>query len=337
MPSTALKLAAKMALLLGLAAAIQFALFVSPLNPAERRNTFLDVWKPKHDRLIEPGRNRFIVTGGSNIAFGIDSTWLEHATGRPTINLGLHAGIGLEFMLNEVAAGARAGDVVVLSPEYEQFFGDLMYSELAAVEMLQDNPSALRYFSTWRQWLNLMKNVQVVNRNAVFNRLDHIKARLRVGGERQRDPVYELEAFDAHGDAVAHLDLPHDPGLFAAAFRPIQGSLNEAAFAAIAECVATLRARGATMVVVYPTVAAAYWTLHRDAAREVAAHMPPAWTLTTPDEWVYEDVLFYDTQYHLGREGRRRRTERLAGILRAAGVLESPPASTGSGAPGVRP
>jgi hypothetical protein len=50
----------------------------------------------------------------------------------------------------------------------------------------------------------------------------------------------------------------------------------------------------------------------------------------------YEDVLFCDTQYHLGREGRRRRTERLAGILRAAGILESPTASTG-GSPGVRP
>jgi hypothetical protein len=319
----AMKLTLKVASLLALLAVVQFALLFSPLRPPGWKSTFLEEWGAKHARFSEPAQNRLIVTGGSNVAFGIDSSWLESVTKRPTINLGLHAGVGLEFMLNEIVDDARPGDLVILIPEYEQFYGDLMYGELPLVEILQDNPSGLRYVSSWWQWVNVFKNAQVANRNAVFNRLDQLKTRLRRGANPDRNPIYERDAFDARGDAVAHLELPHDPDLFAAAFKPIRGALNERAFASIARCAVQLEMKGAKLVIVYPSVAASYWARHRDAAQGVAARMPTRWTLTRPEDWVFEDRLFYDTHYHLGREGRQIRTEQLAKALRAAGVIAS--------------
>ena len=103
-----IKLVFKICALLGLVAIVEGAFLLSPLSRAVPNNTFLDAWRVKHDQLVAPGENRLIIAGGSNCAFGIDSAMLESFTTGKTINLGLHGGIGLALMVNEVEDGRAA-------------------------------------------------------------------------------------------------------------------------------------------------------------------------------------------------------------------------------------
>jgi len=309
------------AVLLGvIVVAVEAILLVSPLNPAEGKATFPAAWGDKHALATAPGEHRIILAGGSNVAFGVDSTLIERSTGRSTVNLGLHAGIGLSMMLNEVSDVARRGDLVVVIPEYEQFFGDLVDGGLAAIQILQANWSALAYVSTWYQWRNLSRDVVMANRLAAMNRLDQAKRLIR--GMRPATPalavrkVYDREAFDSRGDLTAHLALPTNPEAVLTGIGRLSGELNARALVVLEHAADRVSSRGGHFVIVFPAVAESYWSVNHDRIESVAASMPSRWTRTSPSEWVYHDPLFYDTPYHLARQGRNRRTLQLLAVLR---------------------
>lgn len=134
----------KGALLAVLVAVVQGMLFLWPTSRDVLHHTYFGAWQLKHQLLVDPGRNRIILAGGSNVAFSFDSTTLERALARPTINMGLHGDLGLAHMAHEVEDGARAGDLVVLIPEYEHFYGDTLNGAQAAAEVVQYQWSALR-------------------------------------------------------------------------------------------------------------------------------------------------------------------------------------------------
>jgi len=43
------------------------------------------------------------------------------------INKGVNAGIGLIYMMDEILPYIKEGDIIVISPEYDQFYGNFAY------------------------------------------------------------------------------------------------------------------------------------------------------------------------------------------------------------------
>ena len=76
-------------------------------------------------------------------------------------------------------------------------------------------------------------------------------------------------------------------------------------------------------MIVFPGVAAGFWVLNRDLIEHVDAQLSNRLKRTTPQRWIFEDRLFFDTPYHLNRIGREVRTQQLAGVLQA--VVNEPP------------
>lgn len=77
------------------------------------------LYASKLPSLAAPGeRDRILLLGGSGTAYGFDSAQIAESTGRYTLNLGLHAGLGLDANLDTWLPWIRSGDLVVLSPEY---------------------------------------------------------------------------------------------------------------------------------------------------------------------------------------------------------------------------
>src|SRR5579871_2878797 len=66
---------------------------------------------------------RIIVIGGSNATFSFDSKVLKAEMRENVVNAALHIGFGTQYMLNVAGKYARPGDIIVLCPEYEQFYG----------------------------------------------------------------------------------------------------------------------------------------------------------------------------------------------------------------------
>ncbi len=72
----------------------------------------------KHRTLDSLPSPKIIFVGASNLAFGLNCKIIEDSLKLPVVNMGLHGGLGLYFILNEGRSNIQKGDIVILSIEY---------------------------------------------------------------------------------------------------------------------------------------------------------------------------------------------------------------------------
>ncbi|QIK36797.1 hypothetical protein GWK36_00935 [Caldichromatium japonicum] len=67
---------------------------------------------------------KVLVLAGSNALFSLDSGLLEADWGRPVVNLGVNAALGLDYLLRTAEPLLQPGDLVVMPLEYPLYQGD---------------------------------------------------------------------------------------------------------------------------------------------------------------------------------------------------------------------
>jgi len=252
------------------------------------------------------GRGRVILIGGSGLAFGTDSAAISAAAGRPVVNMGMIAGLGLDYMLREAADGLRAGDLAVLIPEYEVIGGGVRGHGPTFVNLLEFNPAAGRYMGLRQWWMAAQAMAQTNGRQWA----NAVTVAIRHGGAYQ-PPAYSTKAFNSDGDAVGHLDLPHQP-------LPQPYPLMQAqpeALASIERFRSRVRAAGADFVLVFPALAESQFKFNQAEIDKLAAGLTGIPVVGKPEEWVYPDSWFYDTFYHASRQARSARSAHLGQLL----------------------
>jgi hypothetical protein len=269
-------------------------------------------WKVKH--LEETRPPRIVFVGGSNLAFGIDSTEIEKALGTTVVNMGMGFNMGLRFMLDLVEPRIGKGDLVVLVPEYNLFYG-LFDGDERLLDVLELYPEGWKLIHSRQQWKNL-----------VMNSFRHVKFKLnrvlqQVGHEPDPACVYCPQAFNDHGDLTAHLGKPGKDVSKMAFLKNASREVDGEAIEVINAFASRLIARGARVVFLYPSIPqpdyderkAAIDRLH--AALTAKMKVPQ---LSTPEDFVYPAGEFYDWVYHLNAEGRQKRTRSIIADLRPA-------------------
>ena len=98
----------------------------------EPQNGYMAELRDKQKLLKNTPGPKLVLVGGSNLAFGVDSEKIEQQTGMRVVNMGLHGGVGLPYMLSLALPELKSGDVVVVSPEYELFFQSAMLESALA-------------------------------------------------------------------------------------------------------------------------------------------------------------------------------------------------------------
>jgi hypothetical protein len=261
----------------------------------------------KHHVLVHQPSPRIVLVGGSNLAFGVDSSMMGHALGYHPVNMGLHLGLGLDFMLTEVAPFLKPGDVVLISLEYEHFI-DLYYGDASTLFiMLQVQPSSIHFLTFGHAVLLLDQGLMVMG--------SMIRHSLRVlSGERQGEAsVYQRSAFNQFGDFVAHhtkgpQPFPVDrykPPTHASMARVIQ-RLNHFH--------AACQRQGILVFYSYPPLVQEQMQANRAIIQDIAGqlaqqlHMP---LLDTPEEMSLPVDYFFDGPYHLNVIGTGIRTSHL--------------------------
>jgi hypothetical protein len=242
---------------------------------------------------------RIVFVGGSGLAYGIDSGRIGRAFSRTPVNLGLNAGFGLRYILDEAGPLLRPGDLVVVVPEYEQFSGKNLEGGQALVELLgvRRDPAMLP-----RLGLDLLLDS---NRSVTS------------WSRTERNPGHaDRSWFDGNGDVVGHLERggkPVIPSRF-------EYSRNGRAFALLGDFVRECGRRGIPAAVLYPAVCRSFRDLNARSIASIQAEL--ARTLggnlasVDPEASVFEDRHAYDTPYHLNAKGRELRTD---GVIRELG------------------
>ncbi|HET9317756.1 MAG TPA: hypothetical protein VFQ51_19335 [Vicinamibacteria bacterium] len=262
------------------------------------------------ERLLRTTRPpRVLLVGGSSLAFGVDSRQLEDALGVPVRNLALNAGLGLDLILRQAEKGLVPGDRVLLSPEYRLLDPGTPFDSSTVWQAVALVPAMARYLSP-RAVPQLLDDGLALP----HQRLSGLWTWVRAGRPGQ---LYRRQGFDDRGDFVGHLDLASEQGNNRHARIPPPDDLADAV-ELLSRFARRARSLGVEVVILPPPFPAddepsrhdAVGRIWRTVSHETGMRVIPVWS---PDR-----SLFYDTEYHLTREGRRAHTQEILRALRAA-------------------
>lgn len=91
--------------------------------PTERTRYLDEWWKKKETYAKSIDGKKILIVSGSNTLFSVRASDIEKKINIPTVNFGVHAGLGLKYILNRVSGVLNEEDIIVLPLEYEMYQG----------------------------------------------------------------------------------------------------------------------------------------------------------------------------------------------------------------------
>ncbi|GHB37134.1 hypothetical protein [Mongoliitalea lutea] len=270
-----------------------------------RNNDYMLAMIDKHQRVEGLNSPKLIFAGGSNLAFGLDSERIQEELDIPVVNLGLHAGLGLDFMLKELKDQTKEDDIVVVSFEY---FLDNSGDRELKKHIRRGYAAAQKYYP-----INLKDEIL----SDIFNLRLRIKFPLK---EVKSDSLpkfrpYTRSAFNIFGDHIAHLEKSHNsdlmdrsviPYTYWSGIKKINKFSNE------------LKEKGVELYFMYPPYPSSEYEVNKETISmldvDISADLEIE-ILSTPEDFVMADSLFFDTIYHLNKDGREYRTDQVIKLL----------------------
>jgi hypothetical protein len=268
----------------------------------------------KHARIKKIGGPKVLLVGGSNLAFGVNSELLQRELAVPVVNLGLHAGLGLSFMVNELKSIVQDGDIVFLSTEY--FLSDEGIPDLQLLAS-KSFPAAKSYYSTnfIEQSGRYLENTQTKFKS-LFTPF-HEGPKVDSSVENTGKKIYSRKAFNKFGDNIANAGLTAPTTLndrVVYTYRSWEGieMLND-----LWEMEKT---KNVTLYFLFPPFPESEYKTNTkviqmyldDLKTKLHFHI-----VGKPEDFVFPDDLFFDTVYHLTEKGRNRRTALMVELMRA--------------------
>ena len=288
-----------------------YMLLAATINPKYKpTNDYLAILALKNERLYRVSSPKVMFIGGSNLAFGMDTPKLEQAFGRPVVNMGTHAALGMEFMLKEAIPGINPGDIVIVSPEYLlSLDGDYEIKELASLLF----PTSSEYFD-----FQLIPAI-----SAHLNRTRKNLARNFNGDtDLGKQSPYTLKSFNEYGDFTAHWNQDPPEQLkkeWPLSYRKWRG------ISLLNEYNNTFKETGACMYFIFPAYAESEYRknekvinyLYKDIVESLKVDI-----IGKPIDGVLPDSLFYDTVYHLGKDGVQQRMQTIIELMEDRSLLD---------------
>jgi len=290
----------------------------NPVNEElNKANDYLLAIETKHKNLAKLPSPRIIFLGGSSVAFGVDSKSIGDSLGLNGFNLGLHAGLGLQFMVNEALEVTKSGDVLVVSSEY--YLGEGQMKMLAY--MSQNYPTSKNYLNLNASekisypYELLMDNILAKN-SRVQNTF--LKGKKTVV-QQDTNNVYKRSGFNERGDYELHLDQEARPfGIFV---KYEQKEENYKVGMEILNKLAVLQEKGVRVFYVFPGYPIEEYNRFQKSLQSFENQLKAGLQfpiLGKVTDFLYPVSDFYDTVYHLRRKGRAERTKTMVRLLREA-------------------
>ena len=294
----------------------------NPVNEElNRANDYLLAIETKHKNLAKLPSPRIIFLGGSSVAFGVDSKSIGDSLGLNGFNLGLHAGLGLQFIVNEALEMAKPGDVLVVSSEY--FLGEGQMKMLAY--MSQNYPPSEKYLNlNASEKISYPYELVMDNLLAKNSRVQNtfLKGKKTVV-QQDTNNVYRKSGFNERGDYELHLDQEARPfGIFV---KYEQREENYTTGIEMLNKLAALQEKGVRVFYVFPGYPLEEYNRFQKPLQSFENQLKAGLqfpVLGKVTDFLYPESDFYDTVYHLRRKGRVERTKTMVRLLRESLQIE---------------
>jgi hypothetical protein len=237
---------------------------------------------------------KIVCIGGSASAFSVDGSQLSDSTGLKVVNAGMSAGMGYRSILTLAAERLKPGDIAVFILEHGFYFNrqNQGNGDKTFYEFLATNPWYLSKV-TLDQWINAP---------AFVNEVTYANYKRWKSGKMHGDNIYSSKGIGAYGDMESHKGMKPTKAIPAAKNMKYRKRLSPV-FVDYANAIFDdLKARGVRVFVAYPAASASYaWKPTLDETMSADLHAPK---LGNPHEVIFNDTMFFDTDYHLRHEYR---------------------------------
>lgn len=277
------------------------------------KDLFLAASIDKQNRLKTLPTPRLVFIGGSNLIFGIDSKRIEDSLKIPVVNMGLHAGLGLGYMLNEAIDNLKPGDIVLLSTEYYLSKEGSLKLES---QLIDSNPKALSYAcEDITDYIAIFfSNIQRCISGLFYKALE------TVFHKANTDKIYLRSSFSVEGDNIAHLN---EPSRYI--FKPdlvVKHDYSEE-IVALNEFIHLAKIKKCNVYYFYPNIAKSAY-LHQlksvNEFRDLITKNLDCSILDNSKTIPLPDSLFLDSMYHLTGKGRKIKTDLLIKLLKKESI-----------------
>ena len=246
---------------------------------------------------------RIIFIGGSTLSFGLNCQMIKDQLNINPINTGIHASIGLIYMMSNSLEFIREGDIVILVPEYQQFYGDYAYGN--------DGEELTRtIFDVNISKIHLLNIKQIINVIKVLPKYSFSKFKANEYFGFTESDIYGVNSFNKYGDAYKHWELKRE------VFKPfgnMGNNLNQEIFNVIKEYQIEIEKKNAVLLISYPGYQDLSYLSSNDNIKEIEIQLKRKGfkTIGSPEEYMIPDSLMFNTPYHLSKKGVDYRTNLL--------------------------
>lgn len=271
--------------------------FFLPATP--RASESLLFAKSKKDYLLKNVRGpRIILVGGSNLSFGINSKTLKDSLKINPINTAIHAGVGLEYMMDNTMRYIQEEDIVIIAPEYNHFYGRLLYGEEELLRTIADM-EPLRIFE--------LKKEQYKNTAKYILKYSFSKFKPTEYYGYQMNDIYSVYSFNQYGDVYTHWELDQQK------YQPdgvIHDEYNPNAIKLIAQFQSDLEKKGAKLFVTFPSYQASSYDENVNSITRIQEefYRNGFEVLGTPERYRMPNSMMFNSSYHLLKKGVDYRT-----------------------------
>ncbi|MDJ0728816.1 MAG: hypothetical protein QNJ33_02380 [Crocosphaera sp.] len=272
--------------------------------PTPRSSTSLLFAKIEKDAMLKESPSpRLIMIGGSNLSFGINSQMIKDALKLNPINTGIHAAIGLKYMMDDVLDDIQPGDIVVIASEYQQFYGDMAYGRNELLRIVVDiDRNSLNDLNT-KQWLKILPYFPRFS-------LSKLKPNEYFVQQSKESGVYERRAFNQYGDVDIHWNRP---GKKVQPLGKLSNNFNETLIQEMVDFREKVQQKRAKLYVTFPGYQEASFENGKEGIAEIESKLIENnfILLGSPERYKIPNNMMYDTPYHLNKEGVDLRTQKL--------------------------
>ena len=246
--------------------------------------------------------SRIIIIGGSNATFGIKSELISEVFSKRVINYSLHAGLGMNFILNKSEDFIKSGDVIILFPEYQQFFDDYYFGEEILAWYLVNGSFKDLSCLTFKQLRAQFPNI--------IRMLTH---KIQLTKTSSGNELYSRKNFNEYGDFIGHLDRNINTENKILAHDMTNSKLNEKALSRLVCFSENVKDRNASLFISFPSIQKETYLKNIIQIDEVykALSSNKLILIDEPGDNIFSDSLLFDSPYHLNWKGREIRTKNL--------------------------
>ena len=286
--------------------------------PADK-NAYLCEYEKKIEIIEKTPSPRLIFIGASQFAFDLDSKRISDSLGVNVVNMGLNAGIGAKYCLDDYLKYIRKGDFVVISPSYDCDY-------LTGGDGDKDVLVELMVCTHWRNFFKMnLSQVRNVMEGVPYFCYRNIK-RWQEASEKGWDSpsenkkfIFVASGFNEYGDEVSHWTTPPTPSSFDNSTVKKQEVIPDKKFIKYLKSAIDEYEKKGAVVLLMPAISSeSYFKRFNPSLISVALEDLGMKYITAPENLIFSDSLGYACigDAHFNREGGILSSDKISRIIK---------------------